>query len=371
MPFGVSTNFVIDGKPYIIPMAVEETSIVAACSKTARWVAECGELRTEVLGTLSTGQVIFSKGSDFKKIEDCVRQRFSDWAQDVNQNLIPSMFKRGGGLKSFELRNVPYPDGSTSPVLHLHMDVRDSMGANLINQICEYLKPKLEKQTGERVILCILSNLADKRLFKAHLVLRNQNETLIQKIEEASLFAEADSYRATTGNKGVLNGVDALMIATGNDWRAVESGLHAYASRTGRYTSLTEWRVKERELHGVFTGPLMLGTVGGVTDLHPRARMSLEILKNPTGEELACIAMAVGLVQNLGALKALVTEGVIEGHMKLHVKNLSIKAGATKDERPFLERSLTHLVLSKKKGFSLPGFEGFKSNEKKQVISRF
>ena len=345
LPLGVAVNFVINNKAYVLPLAVEETSIIAAASKTARWVCSNGEIKTKILGTLSTGQIQIPQVADYSKLKACIEQNFPQWKDMVNENVLSSMVQRGGGLRDWELCSLDRPDGKTMAVLHLYIETCEAMGANIINQVCEYLKPYLEKASGEEALLCILSNLADKRMVQAEVIVRNQDEKLIKKIEEASLFAEIDPYRASTNNKGVLNGVDGLLIATGNDWRAVEAGLHAYACRLGRYSSLTKWRVKEGNLHGEMTGPFMLGTVGGVTDIHPTARLCLKMLGSPKVRELAGLCCALGLIQNLGALRALVTEGVIEGHMKLHIKNLALKAGAnTKEERSFLENHLTHIL---------------------------
>ena len=345
LPLGLAVNFIINKKAYILPLAVEETSIIAAASKTARWICSNGEITTKVLGTLSTGQIQFPQVADYSKLKACIEKNFPEWQELANKHVLSSMVKRGGGLKNWTLRSLNRPDGKTMAVLHLDVETCEAMGANIINQVCEYFKPYLEKSSGEKVLLCILSNLADKRMVRAEVVVRNQDKALIKNIEEASLFAELDPYRASTNNKGVLNGVDGLLVATGNDWRAVEAGLHAYAGRSRSYTSLTKWRVKGDELYGEMQGPFMLGTVGGVTDIHPTARLCLKILGQPKAEELAGLCCALGLVQNLGALRALVTEGVIEGHMKLHIKNLALKAGAsTKQERSFLENHLIHIL---------------------------
>ena len=350
LPLGLAVNFVINKKAYVLPLAVEETSIIAAASKTARWVCENGEITSQVLSSTSTGQIQIPHVEDYSRLQSCVEHNFLKWKNLVNENVLSSMVQRGGGLKDWELRRLNRLDGKLMAVLHLYMETCEAMGANIINQVCEYLKPLLEKSSGEKVLLCIVSNLADKRMARAKVVVRNQEKTLIKKIEEASLFAEMDPYRASTSNKGVLNGVDGLLIATGNDWRAVEAGLHAYAGRGASYTSLTKWRQKGDELHGEMQGPFMLGTVGGVTDIHPTARLCLKILGSPSSAELAGLCCALGLIQNLGALRALVTEGVIEGHMKLHVKNMALKAGAsTKEERSFLENHLIHLLKETKR----------------------
>lgn len=350
MPLGLAVNFVVNKKGYVLPLAVEETSIIAAASKTAGWVCRNGEISSRVLSSLSTGQIQIPQTADYSKLQSCIEQNFSKWKDMVNQNVLSSMVKRGGGLKNWELRSLKRPDGKYMAILHLYIETCEAMGANIINQVCEYLKPYLEKASGEKASLCIVSNLADKRMVRAEVVVRNQDEDLIKKIEEASLFAEMDPYRASTSNKGVLNGVDGLLIATGNDWRAVEAGLHAYAGQNQSYTSLTKWRVRGNDLHGEMQGPFMLGTVGGVTDIHPTARLCLKILGFPKVGELAGLCCALGLIQNLGALRALVTEGVIEGHMKLHIKNMALKAGAsTKEEQSFLENHLMHLLKETKR----------------------
>ena len=349
LPLGVAVNFIINNKNHVIPLAVEETSIIAAASKTARWISKNGSLRAKALGKLSIGQIQIARVKDFHRLEQIIKEKFEIWKEEVHKKVIPSMLKRGGGIKGYELRKMKKSDNQVMAVWHLHVETCDAMGANSINQICEYLKPLLEQSSGEKVTMCILSNLADKRLFQAKVTIKNQDLNLIKKIEQASLFAETDPYRAATSNKGALNSMDALLIATGNDWRAVEAGLHAYASRSGTYSSLTHWRVKNGELHGEMKGPLMLGTVGGVTDTHPTAALCLKILGNPSAEELGEICMALGLTQNLGAVHALVTEGVVEGHMKLHIKNLALKAGTDPEERSFIEKHLLNILECRKR----------------------
>ena len=350
IPLGLAANFIINNKAYFIPMAVEESSIIAAAGKTARWVCENGAISTQVLNTQSIGQVQIPKVKNYHQLKTSIKQNFGDWKHEINQTVLRSMVKRGGGLKNYQLRKLKRPDGKTMAVLHLFIETCEAMGANIINQTCEYMKKPLEKASQETVGLCILSNLADQRMVQARVVLKNQDHDLIQKIESASLFAEIDPYRASTSNKGVLNGIDALLIATGNDWRAVEAGLHAYASRSGHYSSLTKWRVHKGELHGEIAGPFMLGTIGGVTDVHPTAKLCLKILGYPKSQELASICGALGLIQNLGALKALVTEGVIEGHMRLHIKNMVLKAGAKdKQEQMYLEKELVKTLRKTKR----------------------
>ena len=366
LPLGVAVNFVINSKPYVIPLAVEETSIIAAASKTARWVSKNGTLKAKALSRLSIGQIQIACVKDFSRLEKVIEENFKSWQDDVHKNVIPSMLKRGGGLKGYELRKIKYSEGQTMAVWHLHLETCDAMGANSINQVCEYLKTPLEQASGEKVTMCILSNLADKRLFRAEVVIKNQDMDLIKRIEAASLFAENDPYRAATNNKGALNSIDSLLIATGNDWRAVEAGLHAYASRSGSYSSLTRWRVREGHLYGELEGPLMLGTVGGVTDIHPTAALCLKMLGRPSAEKLGGICMAVGLVQNLGAVRALVTEGVVEGHMKLHIKNMALKAGATFEERSFIEKHLFNIVDCRKRISLTQAYEALRVWRKKK-----
>jgi hydroxymethylglutaryl-CoA reductase len=234
-------------------------------------------------------------------------------------------------------------------VIHVLCDPCDAMGANLINQICEHLKPYIEKITDEKVGLCILSNLVDGKLVVAEVTIRNIEPTLGKGIEEASLFAEADPYRATTHNKGVMNGIDPILIATGNDWRAVEAGVHAFASMSGTYQPITKWRMKGFDLIGHFEAPLALGVVGGVTQVHPTTKVILKMLQVTKAEDLARICAAVGLVQNLGALKALSTVGIVKGHMNLHAANLAIAAGAEVHEIGQVRERLSKMLELKKK----------------------
>jgi hydroxymethylglutaryl-CoA reductase len=234
-------------------------------------------------------------------------------------------------------------------VIHLLCDPRDAMGANLINQVCEALKPEIEDLTHERVGLCILSNLVDSKLVAAEVVLRNVDPKVGAGIEEAALFAKADPYRAATHNKGVLNGIDPILIATGNDWRAVEAGVHAYAARSGKYQPVTDWKMEGSDLVGRIEVPMAVGTVGGVTKVHPTARVALKMLQVESAEGLARICGAVGLVQNLGALRALATVGIVKGHMQLHASNLAIAAGAEVHEIAEVRARLSEILKVEKR----------------------
>lgn len=352
LPLGVATNFEIDGESFAIPMAVEETSIIAAASKTAKWVREHGKITTQTIGREIIGQIQIAKVDDYKKFVEIVKDHEIDWIGMANRDVAHGLVARGGGVKRIEARRVDRGDGGDMAVLHVYADPCDAMGANIINQVCEYLKLPVETATGQKVTMCILSNLVDSRLTQARIEMAGLDADLMERIEEASLFAQMDPYRAATNNKGVLNGIDPILIATGNDWRAVEAGVHAYATQTGRYRSITKWKREGEKLVGVFEAPVILGIVGGVTTLHPTAKMCLRMLRVKHAEDLSRICAAVGLVQNLGALRALTTVGIIEGHMKLHIKNLTLGAGATEREVPYVQKRLEE-ILSLHKRISL------------------
>ncbi len=342
LPLGVATNFCIDGKDYVIPMAVEETSIVAALSKTAKWIRKAGHITTTVSGDCILGQINIPKVHDFEQLERAFHAHRADWIDAVNRDVAASMVIRGGGVKDMILRRLKRPDGYDMAVVHLSMNSCDAMGANIINQALEYLKNPIEALTNATVGICILSNLNDQKLAHAKVVIHDVDEALGQRIEEASLFAEIDPYRAATHNKGVMNGIDPILIATGNDWRAVEAGVHAYAARSGQYQAISTWRYEAGVLTGELKAPLVAGIVGGVTALHPTAKMCLDMMGITSAEQLSSVLAAVGLVQNLGALNALCTEGIIQGHMKLHIDNLVLVAGANDAEQPVLKKRLKH-----------------------------
>jgi hydroxymethylglutaryl-CoA reductase len=342
LPLGVATNFCIDNQNYVIPMAVEETSIIAALSKTAKWIRKAGSITTEVLGDCILGQIHIPKVKNFEHLSAIFHAQHTAWIADVNQAVASSMVTRGGGVTEMTLRRLARPDNGDMAVIHLSMNSCDAMGANIINQVLEYLKTPIETATGETVGVCILSNLNDQKLARARVTLNHVDEALGTRIEEASIFAEVDPYRAATHNKGVMNGIDPILIATGNDWRAVEAGVHAYAARSGRYQAISTWRYDTGVLTGELTAPLVAGTVGGVTALHPTAQMCLKMLGVTSASHLSRVLAAVGLVQNLGALNALCTEGIIQGHMKLHIDNLMLVAGAKDAELPVLKQRLRH-----------------------------
>lgn len=264
LPLGVATNFCIDGEDYVIPLAVEETSIIAALSKTAKWIRQHGEIKTWVTGECILGQIQMANVSDFARLSSIFSENKQFLIEKANEEVASTMVKRGGGVIELELRHIPRYDGGDMAVIHVMMNTCDAMGANIINQVLEFLKTPIENITGEQVTMCILSNLNDEKLTTAKVTIRGVEQELGMRLQEASLFAEIDSYRAATHNKGVMNGIDPVLIATGNDWRAVEAGVHAYASRSGHYQAITRWRYQEGLLVGELTAPIIVGTVGGL-----------------------------------------------------------------------------------------------------------
>lgn len=349
LPLGVATNFCIDGRDYVIPMAVEETSIIAALSKTAKWIRQSGEISTHVLGNCILGQIQLAKVQDFNQFAAIFAENKQFFIEDANEHVAASMVRRGGGVIDLQLRRLPRADSGDMAIIHLTMNSCDAMGANIINQVLEYLKTPIEKLTGEQVTMCILSNLNDQKLTTARVTIHDVEPTLGESLQEASIFAETDPYRAATHNKGVMNGIDPVLIATGNDWRAVEAGVHAYAARTGQYQAISKWRYQKGTLTGELTAPIIVGTVGGVTSLHPTASMCLRMMGIESANQLSRVIAAVGLVQNLGAIKALCTEGIIQGHMKLHLDNLLLVAGASNVEIPLLKERLQQWLISNKR----------------------
>lgn len=348
LPMGVAINFKINGIERLIPMCVEETSIVAAASKTARWIRENGEITTRTLGREIIGQIQLAHVKNpFEAVQAVLDQKEN--LLNIANSVAAGMVKRGGGVKDIQARVIERPDEGHMVVFHILMDPCDAMGANIINQVCEALKGPIQELSKEPVTMCILSNLVDTKLTEATVRIRNIDPVVGKGIEEASLFAQLDPYRAATNNKGVMNGIDPILIATGNDWRAVEAGMHAYASISGQYKSLTVWKMIGNDLVGTLRAPVVVGTVGGVTNLHPTAKMAVRLLKVKNANELSQVVAAVGLVQNLGAVKALSTVGIVQGHMKLHAANLAIAVGAQGDEILQVQEELQKLLDQQRK----------------------
>jgi hydroxymethylglutaryl-CoA reductase len=322
IPLGIAVNFFINGKHLVIPMAIEETSVIASLSKTAKWIRDEGQLTSVTKSWLGIGQIQIPKVKNKRKLDQFITENKNSILAMLNEQVASSMCLRGGGAKDLQLRYLAREDGYDMGVIHVLVDTCDAMGANTINQICEFLKAYIENMLLEKVGLAILSNLAETKITHAQVIIRKINPELGEAIEEASYFAQIDPYRAATNNKGIMNAVDAILIATGNDWRAVEAGVHAYAAKSGQYRSLSTWKMRNGALHGDMEVPIDLGIIGGVTRLHPIAQICLNILKIDSAQELAQIVAAAGLVQNLAALTSLVTDGIIKGHMKLHINNL-------------------------------------------------
>ncbi|GAB4575997.1 MAG: hydroxymethylglutaryl-CoA reductase, degradative [Anaerolineae bacterium] len=337
LPFGVATNFQINGRDYLIPMVVEEPSIVAGVSYAARLIRSGGGFVTTSDDPVMIGQIqvldvpdVYVAAGQVTAIKD----RLLEEADCCDLTIV----NLGGGARDIQVRPLLETPAGPMLIVHLIYDVRDAMGANTINTACEKLAPLIEEATGGRVNLRILSNLADRRTATAECTIPADalaTDTLsgpevARGIFEAYAFAAADPYRATTHNKGVMNGMDAVCIATGNDWRALEAGAHAYAVRDGRYTSMTEWWIDEYgNLRGRLKLPVAVGTVGGATRVHPAARVALKILGVQSARELAEVLVAVGLAQNLAAIRALATTGIQAGHMRLHARQMAVAAGAS------------------------------------------
>ncbi len=356
LPLGLAMNLRVDGVDRLVPLATEEPSVLAGLSKAARFLRRGAGITTTVTSPLMIGQVQILDVPDLGAARTRVLEARRALLEEANA-LDPRLVEVGGGAQDLEVRILP-PEGDDDPVgtmfvVHLLVDVRDAMGANAVNTMAEQLAPRLEELTGGRVRLRILSNLADRRLVTARarvpvdLLASNgasgTGPDVALGIQEASVFAERDPYRAATHNKGIMNGIDGVLIALGQDWRAVESGAHAYAARSGRYRALSSWRARGDVLHGELELPLAVGTVGGIVDSHPAVRAGLAILGIKTAAELASIAAAVGLAQNLAALRALATEGIQRGHMRLHVRKVGLSAGATEEELPALIEELQRL----------------------------
>lgn len=336
LPLGIATNFLINDKDYLIPLVIEEPSVVAALSNAGKMFRDGGGFHTSSDEPIMIGQIQVLDLDDLDVSAQVILDNKERLLAEANK-VGGSIVKRGGGARDLEIRLFPDTAIGGMLVLHLLYDTRDAMGANAVNTAVEHIAPFVEDITGGRVNLRILSNLTDHRKAYAHGVIPVSSlargdmsgEEAIQSIVEAGVFAEIDPYRATTHNKGIMNGIDALVIATGNDWRAVEAGAHAFAARSGTYTSLTKWwRGDDGNLHGSIELPLAVGTVGGATRVHPVARAVMEILGHPSSRELSEIMAAVGLAQNFAAIRALSMEGIQNGHMRMHARQIAVAAGA-------------------------------------------
>ncbi len=347
LPLGVAMNFVINGKEYLIPMVLEEPSVVAAASNAAKMAREAGGFTTSYTGNIMQAQIqiIGVKNPEFAR--QIILQNKQE-ILDIANAKDPVLVKLTGGAQDIIVRVI---DSKIGPmvVAHLVVDTGDAMGANAVNTMAESVASKIEELTGGTVKLRILTNLADLRLARATATFKKEaigGEDVVDGIITAYEFAAADPYRAATSNKGIMNGIDPVVVATGNDWRAIESGAHSYIAKDGRYTSLTTWEKNaDGDLTGVIELPTAVGLVGGATKIHPAAKVNVKMLGISSAAELAQVIAAVGLAQNFAALRALATEGIQRGHMKLHARNVAITAGATPEQ---VDALAAKLVADKK-----------------------
>lgn len=351
LPLGIAQNFIVNGRAVLVPMAIEEPSVVAGASFMAK-LAQPGGFTASTTAPEMIGQIqVLDLDDPDQARTRLLAEKATLLAEAAQVDSI--LVELGGGPRDLEVRLLEHPALGRFMVVHLIYDVRDAMGANAVNTALEKLAPRVAAITGGRTHLRILSNLADRRLARAQVTIPLAHlafegfaaESVRDGIIEAWAFAAADPYRAATHNKGIMNGVDAVVIATGNDWRAVEAGAHAYAARSGQYTSLSTWsKNAQGDLAGVLEMPLAVGTVGGATHVHPGAQAALKLMQVQSARELAEIIVSVGLAQNLAALRALATEGIQKGHMALHARQVAIAAGASLD---LVDRIAAQMVLEK------------------------
>lgn len=336
LPVGIALNFQINGAEVLVPMALEEPSVVAGASFMAKLARAGGGFSASASQPLMIGQLQILDLDDLGSAREKLIDQKESLLRDL-ENLDPVLHELGGGARDLEIREIPHSAVGPFLVLHLLLDVKDAMGANVVNTACERLAPAVEEITGGRVHLRILSNLADRRLAAASCTIPASalafegytGEEVRDGIIEAWAFADADPYRAATHNKGIMNGIDAVALATGNDWRAVEAGAHAYAARFGFYRSLSTWSADPAgNLRGELELPLAVGIVGGATRTHPGAQAALKLMGVEKASQLAEIMASVGLAQNLAALRALATDGIQRGHMSLHARQVAVAAGA-------------------------------------------
>jgi len=356
LPTGVAVNMRINDRDVLVPMVVEEPSVVAAVGNMARIARAAGGFEASCDPSVMIGQIELRDVADPKACVAALEPQIEHLTR-LGDARLPELVGLGGGIRGMEIRTLRYDEPGEKPsdlvVLHFFLDCLDAMGANMVNTVAEALAPELEAITGERVGLRILSNLADRRLARARVVLppellgdaRFSGAQVAEGVAGAWRFAWADPYRAATHNKGIMNGVDPVVIATGNDWRAMEAGAHAFAARSGVYKPLTTWKVDaDGALVGTIELPVQVGTVGGTLRMHPTVQANIALLGVKRAHELAEIIAAVGLAQNLGALKALATTGIQEGHMRLHARSVAVQAGA---EGPEVGHVVAALVAAK------------------------
>ncbi|NIN53742.1 MAG: hydroxymethylglutaryl-CoA reductase, degradative [Nitrososphaeria archaeon] len=333
VPLGIAVNFLVNGKDYLVPMAIEEPSVVAAASNAAKMARVKGGFTTSNTGPVMIGQIQAVDIADPYGARMAILAAKEEILERANKQ-DPMLVSLGGGVKDLDVKVIETFRGSMV-ITELHVDCRDAMGANVVNTMAEAVAPIVERASEGRVLLRIISNLADKRLVRSKAIIAKEavgGHNVVEGIIQAYAFAAADPYRCATHNKGIMNGIVAVALATGNDTRALESGAHAYAARNGVYSPLTVWETnKDGDLVGSIELPLAVGLIGGATAVHPVAKACLKILGVQSATELAEIMASVGLAQNLAALRALAVEGIQRGHMKLHARNIAVMAGASGD----------------------------------------
>ena len=346
LPYSLVPEVLVNGQEYTVPYVTEEPSVVAAASYASKIIKRAGGFTAQVHERQMIGQVALYQVADPEQAQEKIASKKAELLELANQ-AYPSIVKRGGGARDLHVEQIK---GETDfLVVYLHVDTQEAMGANMLNTMLEALKPVLEELSQGQSLMGILSNYATDSLVTASCRIafrylsrqKDHGREIAEKIALASQFAQSDPYRAATHNKGIFNGIDAILIATGNDWRAIEAGAHAFASRDGRYQGLSSWRLdlETEELVGKMTLPMPVATKGGSIGLNPRVALSHELLGNPSAKELAQIIVSIGLAQNFAALKALVSTGIQQGHMKLQAKSLALLAGASESEvAPLVER---------------------------------
>lgn len=360
LPYGVALNFLINEEDYVVPMAIEEPSVIAAASSAAKFFGQHGGFQTAVTERMMIGQAVLTGVPDMEKAIQAIEKNEEKIVQ-IADTAHPSIVKRGGGAVSIQIKRInaneemDYPDFL---IVHLYVETLEAMGANIINTMMEAVLPSLEEYSNGQALMGILSNYATECLatatcrVPAYALAKDSlsGEEVRDRIILASQLAIADPYRAVTHNKGIMNGIDAVVLASGNDWRAIEAGAHAYASKSGQYRGLSTWKKAENgDLIGELTLPLPIGTVGGSISFHPGAKMTHQLLGTSDTETLEAIIVSVGLAQNFSAVRALVTEGIQKGHMGLHSRSLAISAGASGDE---IEKVASQLKIEKNKNLA-------------------
>ena len=358
LPLGIALNFQVNGRDVLVPMTLEEPSVVAGASFMAKLARAGGGFTATTTDPLMIGQMQVIHVTNLEEAKFKLYEHRAELIAEVD-SIDPILKKFGGGARDLEIRIIEDSPIGAFLVVHLIYDVRDAMGANAVNTACERLAPRIEAITGGKVHLRILSNLADRRIARSRCTIPVKElefggrdgiptytgEEVRDGIIAAYAFAAADPYRAATHNKGIMNGVDSVVIATGNDWRAIEAGAHAYAARSGRYTSLSTWnKDADGNLVGTLEMPMAVGIVGGATKVHPAAQAAVKLMGVKTANELAEIIVSVGLAQNMAALRALATEGIQRGHMSLHARQVAIAAGASGE---LIEKVAAQMVMER------------------------